>query len=670
MNPKSHERMVAEILNELVKTKTVERTKGKLFNWAHPVTLKTGTLMMTKSGFGFVRIDEENEVKISEKFLNTAFNEDVVEVSLFAKKGDKGLEGEITKVLERKRKTFVGTLEKSKNFAFVIPDDKKIHRDFYIQPKYLFNAKQGDKVMIELDEWDNPHFNPEAKITEILGKSNDIRVQVISVARGLNLPDKFKTEVEEEAHNIPDSIPQSEISKRVDLRKEDIFTIDPFDAKDFDDAVSLKLLESGNYELGVHIADVSHYVERYTKLDHEALQRGTSIYLVDRVIPMLPEKLSNNICSLVPNQDRLTFSAFIEISTKGQVKDYRFAKSVINSKRRFTYEEVEDILKTGNGDYSETLLKMNRLAKNLTAKRDKNGSIDFDSPEAKFKFDAKGMPVEIIKKTRLDSMRLIEEFMLLANQSVAARFHELTEENKNYFLYRVHDAPDTKKLLNLSNFMILLGYQFVVGDDETSAKNLQKLMNDAVGTPEEDIVHQVALRAMAKAAYSSENIGHFGLAFDFYTHFTSPIRRYPDLIVHRLLFHYEIEKNKKSLYDKKDLELIAEHCNLTERKAMEAERESIKLMQVEYMKKHIGEDFDGIISGVTQFGIYVEIKNILVEGMVSVRDLKDDFYTYDEKKYSLSGDRKGKVYRLGDPVKITCVNANSEKRIIDFVMAG
>lgn len=634
----------------------------------HPVTLKTGILQMTKSGFGFVRIDEENEVKISEKFLNTAFHEDLVEVSLFAKKGDKGLEGEITKVIERKRNTFVGTLEKSKNFAFVIPDDKRIHRDFYIPTKFLANAKQGDKVMIELDEWDNPHFNPEAKITEVLGKAKDIRVQVISVARGLNLPDKFKPEVEQEAEQISEIIPLSEIKKRIDLRNEDIFTIDPFDAKDFDDAVSLKLLDNGNYELGVHIADVSHYVERYSKLDHEALQRGTSIYLVDRVIPMLPEKLSNHVCSLVPYQDRLTFSAFMEVTPKGVLKNYRFAKTVINSKRRFTYEEVEEILKTGTGDFSETLLKMNKLAKNMTERREKNGSIDFDSPEAKFRFDATGKPIEIIKKTRLDSMRLIEEFMLLANQSVAMRFNELHEENHHHFLYRVHDSPDAAKLLNLVNFISQLGYTLKISDEDASAKDLQKLMNDVVGTPEEDIVHQVALRAMAKAEYTPENIGHFGLSFEFYTHFTSPIRRYPDLIVHRLLYHDDQQKMKKPLYEKKDLHLISEHCNLTERKAMEAERESIKLMQVEYMKKHIGDVFDGIISGVTQYGIYVEIKNILVEGMISVRDLKDDFYMYDEKKYSLTGERKKKVFRLGDPIKVECVNANSEKRIIDFVL--
>lgn len=652
----------------MVQTKIIDRFKGKFYAYSQPVLLKSGVLMMTKSGFGFVRIDENEEIKISEKHLNTAFHEDKVEVSLFARKSSEKPEGEIVRVIERGRQNFVGTLEKSKNFAFVVPDDKRIHRDFFIPPKFLANAKQGDKVIVELDDWQNPHLNPEGKIIEILGKSKDIRIQVVSVARGLNLPDKFKPEIEDEAHAISDKIPESEIKKRVDLRGEEIFTIDPFDAKDFDDAVSLKLLDNGNYELGVHIADVSHYVQRNTKLDSEALQRGTSIYLVDRVIPMLPEKLSNNVCSLVPYQDRLTFSAFIEVSTKGLVKNYRFAKTVINSKRRFTYEEVNEILASGTGDFSETLNRMNKLAKNLTMKREKNGSIDFDTPEAKFKFDKNGLPTEIIKKSRLDSHRLIEEFMLLANQCTAAHFSDMHDELHTSFLYRVHDSPDIGKLINLAEFVTLLGYSFKTGDEKTSAIQLQRLMNDVKGTPEEDVVHTIALRSMAKAAYSSKNIGHFGLAFDHYTHFTSPIRRYPDLIVHRLMYHYELEKNKKPLYQQKDLEVIADHCNLTERKAMEAERESIKLMQVEYMKRHIGDEFEGIISGVTQYGIYVEIKNILVEGMVAVRDIKDDYYNYDEKKYCLTGERKGKVFRLGDPIKVVCVNANSEKRVIDFVL--
>lgn len=660
------ERLVSEVVGELVSDRKVTRQKGKKFNVAENTLYMEGTLQVTRSGMGFVKVDDQTEILISEKNLGTAFHEDKVQVLVFPRKPDARMEGQVNAVLERSRIRFVGVLEMGKSFAFVVADDQRIHRDFYIPPRFLNRAKAGDKVIVQMDEWKNPHINPEGRILEVLGRAKDLRVQVISVARGLDLPDQFPPAVEKEAAEISSTLTAADLAGRLDLRNEIVLTIDPDDAKDFDDAISLKELENGNYEIGVHIADVSHYVKMGSKLDKEAAKRGTSIYLVDRVIPMLPEALSNNVCSLVPKQDRLTFSAIIELTPKGIVKGTRFARSVIHSKRRYSYEEVQKILDTGNGDFSDILLKLNKIAKTLTAKRFKSGSIDFDSPEAKFKFNDKGAPIAIIRKDRLDAHRLIEELMLMANRSVAELFASVKKKSQLAALYRVHDKPDVTKLTNLQSLAGSLGFKLEIGDDETSAHSLQKLMNDVKGTDSENVIHQVAIRSMARAVYTPDNIGHYGLSFKDYTHFTSPIRRYPDLIVHRLLNRYAVEHNLTVLYQKTELSALCDACNSTERKAVEAERESVKLMQVEYMKSRIGEEFDGIISGVAQFGLFVEIKDLLVEGLVSVRDLTQDYYVFKENGYALVGEKTGHTYRLGDHIRVECMNANPVKRTIDF----
>ncbi|NUQ82209.1 MAG: ribonuclease R [Bacteroidetes bacterium] len=666
--PKQFERLFNDLLNELVQARKLERRKGKTYSFMVPDTIIEGKLMVTRSGTGFVRMNEETEVAISERNLLTAFHEDLVQVQVYPKRTGDRTEGQVIRVIERGRQTFVGTIEKQRHFHVFVPDDPRIHRDFYITNRNLNKARPGDKVMVALEEWTNPFINPEARVTEILGNSKDLKVQVISVARGLNLDDAFPAAIEKEAADLPGIRPE-DLSGREDWRDRLVITIDPDDAKDFDDAVSLTTLPDGLLELGVHIADVSHYVVPGGAIDREAQKRGTSIYLVDRVIPMLPERLSNHLCSLVPHEDRLTVSAIITLTPAGAVRSARFARTVIHSKRRFTYEEVQKILDSGAGEHADLLQEMNRLAQALQKRRFKNGSIDFDTPEARFRFNDKGEPIAIVRKERLASHRLIEDFMLLANQVAARSLGSLKTKHGIQAVYRIHDLPDTGKLFNLSAFVKQLGYQLVIGDEKETARHLQKLMESVRGTPEENVVHDLALRSMAKARYSADNIGHFGLGFSDYTHFTSPIRRYPDLLVHRLLIRHIIGQEVKPFYGYEALAGLAEQCSMTERKAVEAERESVKLMQVEYMKSRIGDSFDAIISGVTQYGLYVQVQDTLVEGMISIRDLNDDYYTFIENGHALHGERKKQIYRLGDPIRVVCMNADPTKRQIDFIPA-
>lgn len=633
---------------------------------------------MTKRGFGFVRLEgSEEEVFIAERNLGTALHGDTVEVALFArpirrkKRENEGkLEGEIVGILERANTTIVGTLQQGKHFAFVVPDNEKIARDIYIAKDDLGGASPGDKVVVELREWNSPAQNPEGKVIEVLGEAGDARVEVVSVARSFNLPLQFPPDVERAANTLPATIPQEEIAKRLDLRSTVCVTIDPEDAKDFDDALSFEPLGNGKFTLGVHIADVSYYVREGDTLDREAYKRGTSVYLVNEVVPMLPERLSNDLCSLRPGVDRLTYSVMMTVTEGGKVEDYRIEPSVINSARRFTYEEVQNILDRGKGPYDGLLVSLHKFTQTLTKQRKKKGSIDFDTGEAKFKFDASGFPSAIVKKTRLDAHRLVEECMLLTNRIVAEHIGKVRKEDQaRPFIYRVHDLPSPQRLADLATFVKQFGYSLDVKQGISSLQ-LQKLLDRVKGSDVENVINEVALRSMAKAVYSDKNIGHFGLAFKYYTHFTSPIRRYPDLVVHRLLKEYAAgmpyqrrEQMRRELPD------ISRQSSERERVATEAERESVKVMQVEYMKRHVGDTFDGVITGVTTFGLFVEIADLLVEGMIRVRDMTDDFYLFDESRYQLKGRSRGKVYRLGDNVRVAVVSVDPETREINFAMA-
>lgn len=628
----------------------------------------TGVLELNQAGYGFVILKNSGlgDIFIAARNLGTAFHGDTVEAALFASKKRKNTEGQIIKVIKRRRDEVVGTLNKSHSFYFIKPDDPKIHRDIYINPDKIGNAKVGDKVTVGKIVWDRSMINPEGEIIQRLGKSGSFDTDIASIAKEFNLPYKFPKEVLEEAEGIPLKVSAGDVHKRMDYRKKVVFTIDPVDAKDFDDALSIEKLENGNYEVGIHIADVSNYVPASSALDAEALRRGNSVYLVGRVIPMLPERLSNNVCSLVPDEDRLTYSVVAELTKRGKLVDYQIGKSVINSKRRFTYEEVQEIIDKGTGDFSDELYLLNSLAQTLRKKRMKTGSIDFFTPEIKFELDESGNPVSIQRKEIKQSNMLVEEFMLLANMVVASRIASPPKGEIHPFVYRVHDLPDNEKLQEFARFVKSLGYSFNPNAASKSTE-FQMLMQMVKGSEEEGVINELAIRSMAKAVYSANNIGHYGLGFKYYTHFTSPIRRYADLIVHRMLFNY-LEKKGKERYSYNTLEDISDHISVTERNAVDAERLSVKLKQIEYLKAHLGEEFHAIISGITHFGIFVKITDILAEGLIRVRDLEGDFYVYDEKKYSLIGRRTKKQFRLGDKVQVKLVRADLEKSELDFII--
>ncbi len=629
-----------------------------------------GQLQIVGEGdYGFVVLKDQTyktDVFIAGKNLGTAFDGDIVHVNLLAKKHGKNIEGQIIEIVERKQTEIVGRLEKSRSFYFVVPDNKKIHRDIYIPPENLKGARSGDKVVAGKIEWSSPDLNPEGHILEVLGKAGSYDAEIASIAREFGLSYKFTDKVLKNADSISESIPDSEIKKRLDLRETVTFTIDPEDAKDFDDAVSIETLTSGNYSVGIHIADVSHYVTENSPIYKEALNRATSVYLVGKVIPMLPEKLSNVVCSLVPYKDRLTFSVIAEITPNGKVVSYQIVKSVINSKRRFTYEEAQQIIESEKGDFADRVLLLNRLARKLRARRIKKGSINFFSPEVVFKLDENGTPVDIKIKEVRESNNLIEEFMLLANQIIAE--HVKPQKNKNQipFVYRIHDLPDKEKVIEFSRFVKSLGYSF---DPNSASKSeqFQKLLESCEGTEEEAVINEIAIRSMAKAVYSTNNIGHYGLGFKYYTHFTSPIRRFPDLIVHNLIFKY-LKNNTEKNFSVEDLEEICNHSSAMERNAINAERLSVKLKQIEYLRGKVGTEFHGVVSGITNFGIFIELSQNLAEGLIRYRDLEDDYYTFDEKNYAITGKRTGRRIRLGDKVNVKLVRVDNEKREIDFIL--
>ncbi|MBI4536133.1 MAG: ribonuclease R [Ignavibacteriae bacterium] len=645
---------------------------------SHTTNRIIGQLSVTRRGFGFVTIEgTDEEIFIAPKFMKTALHGDSVAVVPFAHpisrhrgRNEERAEGEVVEILERSLSTVVGRLEVSRDFFFVVPDDERVTRDIYVSRDEAIKAKHGDKVVVKLLPWEDEHQNTEGLIIDVLDPSGDARVEVLGVARQFGLPMSFPPAVAKEVEQFPETIPAMEIDRRLDYRNVPTFTIDPEDAKDFDDAISFEPLKGGVIRVGVHIADVSYYVREGGGMDEEALRRGTSVYMVNEVIPMLPERLSNDLCSLRPDLDRLTFSVLMDVTPDGKVQDYRIAKSIIHSVRRFTYEEVQQIIDDGKGELADIIIPLFKLTQTLTKLRRRHGSIDFETPEAKFRFDSQGLPSQIILKVRLGAHRLVEECMLLANKTVAEYIGKVRKEEPHKpFIYRVHDAPDPSRLQDLANFVKQFGYS-LDAKQGVSSKALQNLLDSVKGSDVEYVINEVALRSMAKAVYSEKNIGHYGLGFKHYTHFTSPIRRYPDLVVHRLLHEYAGGVDARRLAEiVKRISEICVQSSERERVAVEAERTSVKVMQVEYMKRHTGDELEGVIAGVTNFGLFVEINNLLVEGLVKMRDLLDDYYLFDEKNYSLRGRSRGKVYRLGDRVRVRVVSVNPETREIDFAIA-
>ncbi len=625
----------------------------------------TGIVDMTTRGTAYIISEDiEEDVFVSHSNLNRALNGDEVKVYVYARRKKRQPEGEVVEIIKRKKDTFVGVVEISDNFAFLTGIGRQMPNDIFIPIANLNGAKNGEKAIVKLVEWEKRHKNPIGKVVEVLGKPGENETEMHAILAEFGLPYKFSQQVIDAAELIDDKISKEDIESRRDFRDSTTFTIDPVDAKDFDDALSIRKLEDGNWEIGVHIADVTHYVTTGTALEKEAFSRATSVYLVDRVVPMLPERLSNGICSLRPNEDKLTFSCVFEMDDNAKVIDYWIGRSIIRSDRRFTYEEAQEIIEGAEGDFKEEILNLDILAKKIRKERLKKGAIEFDRFEVKFEIDDKGKPLSVYFKRSLDAHKLIEEFMLLANKKVATFIGRVPKGKKaKTFVYRIHDKPNNEKLNGFNYFIRKFGYSVKTGSHTALTKSMNDLLHHVKDTPEQNLIESLAVRTMAKAEYSTLNIGHYGLSFDYYTHFTSPIRRYPDMMVHRLLQKY---LNEGCSVDEGKYEEYCKHSSDMEQIAANAERASIKYKQVEFMSDKIGECFFGTISGVTEWGFYVELNENKCEGMIGIATLEDDFYEFDEDNYCIVGRYHRKVYQLGDQVSVKVVNANLVAKQLDF----
>jgi ribonuclease R len=666
LNSSSEKTALIEALEDLIREGALEEIKRGKFKPVIQTQFAEGRVDMTKTGSAYIIVEGvEDDIFVAPAKMNGAFQGDTVKILLYARRDGRRPEGEVVEIIKRKKESFTGILQVHEKFAFLVPDSKKVPVDIFIPISRINGGKNGEKALVKIIEWPSEGSkSPIGAVERVLGMPGEHTTEMNAIIAEFDLPEEFPSYVDEEAEAISELIEESEIEKRWDFRGIATFTIDPVDAKDFDDALSVRALPNDQWEIGIHIADVSHYVHERTALDKEALERGTSVYLVDRVIPMLPENLSNKLCSLRPHEDKLTFSVVVVLDENATIKKEWYGRTVIRSVHRFSYEEAQDVIETGEGPYASELLLLNNLAYKLREKKFAHGAISFETEEVKFNLDENGKPLGVYKKVRKDAHKLIEDFMLLANRKVAEFIFKKDKELHNRpFVYRVHDTPAEEKLDAFGKVAARFGHKLNFSNSKTVAESMNRLLAEIEGKPEQNMLQNLAIRTMPKAFYTTHKSSHYGLAFDYYTHFTSPIRRYPDVIAHRLLAHYL--EGKKGI-DQDHIEAQAKHSSEMEIRAAEAERASIKYKQVEYMMDKVGQEFEGLISGVTDWGIYVEIIENKCEGMVRMNSLDDDYYVLDEARYLIRGNNTGKTYQLGDVVTVKVIEANLQQRTIDF----